>query len=329
MIAVTGASGFVGHALCTELIACGRQVRGVVRKAAPAAGGLPGNPPFPQAIVGEIGPETDWSAVLGDVDCVIHCAARAHVMREDSADPLALYRRINVDGARRLAEQAAAHGVRRLVYVSSVKVNGERTQPGAPFAVSGSPREGVADMNEHPEDAIGQTKQEAEQALREVAARTGLEVVIVRPPLVYGPGVKGNLARLLKLLRRGLPLPLGAVDNRRSLVGLDNLVDFLMRCVTHPHVAGQALLVSDGEDLSTPELLRRIAAAMHRPAHLIPVPVGWLRAAGRLSGKLAEIDRLVDSLQVDITHTRNLMGWTPPVSVDVGLKRMVGHDSRV
>jgi nucleoside-diphosphate-sugar epimerase len=221
---------------------------------------------------------------------------------------------VNVDGSRRLAEQAAAAGVRRLVYLSSIKVNGEQTVLRAPFLCSDTPA---------PQDAYGVSKWEAEQALWEVSAKTGLEVVVVRPPLVYGPGVKGNLARLLKLVRLGLPLPFSAVQNKRSLIGLDDLVDLLIRCVDHPAAAGQTFLVSDGEDLSTPDLLRHMAAAMNRSPRLFPVPVSLVRLAGSALGKRAEIDRLVGSLQIDSSHTRQVLGWIPPVSVEEGIRRMV------
>lgn len=200
------------------------------------------------------------------------------------------------------------------MYLSSIKVNGERTALGVPFSFSDTPA---------PEDAYGTSKWEAEQALWDISARTGLEVVVVRPPLVYGPGVKGNLARLLKLVRSGLPLPLGAVQNKRSLIGLNNLVDLLIRCVDHPAAAGRTFLVADGEDLSTPDLLRHMAAAMGRSARLVPVPVPLLRLAGSALGKRAEIDRLVGSLQIDSSHTRRVLGWTPPVSVEEGIRRMV------
>lgn len=264
--------------------------------------------------VGNLNASTDWSSALVGVDCVIHCAARAHLMCDTEGDALAAYRAANVDGSRRLAEQAATAGARRLVYLSSIKVNGEQTALGAPFLFSDKPA---------PEDAYGISKWEAEQALWDVSTKTGLEVVVVRPPLVYGPGVKGNLARLLRLVRSGLPLPLDALQNKRSLIGLDNLVDLLIRCVDHPVAAGRTFLVSDGEDLSTPELLSHMAAAMGRSARLFPVQVLLLRLAGSVLGRRAEIDRLVGSLQIDSSHTRQVLGWTPPVSVEEGIRRMV------
>ncbi|MDZ7641614.1 MAG: NAD-dependent epimerase/dehydratase family protein [Desulfurivibrio sp.] len=253
-------------------------------------------------------------AALAGVDCVVHTAARAAVMADPVADPLVALREVNVAGTRRLAEQAAGAGVRRLVFISSVKVNGERTAPEAPFLFSDTPA---------PEDAYAISKWEAEQALWQVAAQTGLEVVVVRPPLVYGPGVGGNFARLLGLVARGWPLPLGAVNNRRSLVALANLVDLLRVCVDHPAAAGRTFLVADGDDLSTPELLRRLALAMGRPVRLLPVPPVFLWRAGRLLGREAELARLLSSLQVDISFTRRTLGWEPPVRVDDALRETV------
>ena len=316
LIAVTGSTGFVGESLTRELASREFKVRAVVRAGNPTTDRSDSN--IDIISVGEINPQAAWSGALTGVDCVIHCAARAHVMHETSGNALAAYRSVNVEGSRRLAEQAAASGVRRLVYLSSIKVNGEQTALGAPFIFSDTSA---------PEDAYGISKWEAEQALWDISAKTGLEVVVVRPPLVYGPGVKGNLARLLKLVRSGLPLPLGAVQNRRSLIGLDNLVDLLIRCVDHPAAAGQTFLVADGEDLSTLDLLRHMAAAMGRTARLLPVPVPLLRFAGSALGKRAEIDRLVGSLQIDSNHTRQVLGWTPPVSVEEGIRRMVQGSS--
>ncbi len=309
-VCVTGANGFVGKLIARSFSPSGHAVVGAIRSSnlvIPESG-------LTYVAVGDFGEDTDWSAALTGVDCVIHCAARAHVMHETSGDALAAYRAVNVDGSRRLAAQAAAAGVRRLVYLSSIKVNSEQTAPGAPFLFSDTPA---------PEDAYGISKWETEQALWEISAKTGLEVVVVRSPLVYGSGVKGNLARLLRLVRLGLPLPLGAIRNKRSLIGLDNLVNLLIRCVDHPAAAGQTFLVSDGEDLSTADLIRHMAAAMSRSARLFPVPVSLLRIVGIALGKQAEIDRLVGSLQIDSSHTRQVLGWTPPVSVQEGIRRMV------
>jgi nucleoside-diphosphate-sugar epimerase len=308
-ILVTGASGFVGQASCSVLLARGRAVRAAVRSVSsmPLVDGLD------VVAVGQVDGQTDWSAALAGVDCVIHCAARAHVMYETEADALAAYRAVNVAGTQRLAEQAAALGVRRLVYLSSIKVNGEQTALGAPFWFSDAPA---------PEDPYGVSKWEAEQALWAVSAQTGLEVVVVRPPLVYGPGVKGNLLRLLRWVARGVPLPLGAVHNQRSLVGLSDLVDLLLRCAEHPAAAGQIFLASDGQDLSTPQLIRLMAEGMNRPARLLPVPVALLQAGGSLLGKRGEIERLVGSLQVESGYTQAQLGWTPPVSVADGVREM-------
>jgi len=325
LVAVTGATGFVGNASVLELATRGFNVRAVVRTVNNSSSPAVNN--MTHIAVGDIDSHTDWSAALAGADCVIHCAARTHVMYETEADVLVVYRSVNVEGTRRLAEQAVAAGVRRLVLLSSLKVNGETTD-GLPLPFGSHWALGSSDVGggyngAAPEDPYGISKWEAERALWEVSARTGLEVVVVRPPLIYGPGVKGNLARLLKLVRSGVPLPLGAVQNKRSLIGLDNLVDLLIRCVDHPAAAGQTFLVSDGEDLSTPDLLRHMAAAMGRSARLFPVPVSLLRVAGSALGKRAEIDRLVGSLQVDSSYTRQVLGWAPPVNVQEGIRRMV------
>lgn len=333
-VLVTGGTGFVGGGILKRL--CKDGIYSVTAATRSAGFALPeGVSTVP---IANIGAETDWKLALESVSAVIHCAALAHVMQETSGDPLAEYRCVNVEGTLGLARQAAEAGVRRLVYLSSIKVNGERTAPGAPFCVNGSlrgftPRDdegknGARDDGRGldlpaPEDPYGVSKWEAEQALWEVSERAGLEVVVVRPPLVYGPGAKGNLAHLLKLVRSGVPLPLGAVQNQRSLIGLDNLVDLLIRCVDHPAAAGQTLLASDGEDVSTPDLLRHMAAGLGRSARLLPVPVPLLRLAGRALGKQAEIDRLVGSLQIDSRPTRELLEWTPPVSLAEGIRRMV------
>jgi nucleoside-diphosphate-sugar epimerase len=309
-ICVTGASGLVGAALCDGLHARGFVVRGVVRLSysAVSASGIE------QTAVGNLDAATDWSSALASVDCVIHCAARAHVMHETEADALAAYRAVNTAGTRRLAEQAAAAGVRRFVFLSSIGVNGVVTQRSHRFARNDEP---------NPVGDYAISKWEAEQALWQISKQTGPEVVVVRPPLVYGPGVKGNFLRLLHLIDKGLPLPLGAIKNLRSFVGLDNLVDLLIRCVDHPAAAGQTFLVSDGQDISTPDLIRTLARLMNKPARLWPVPVPLLRAAGSLTGKRKEVDRLVGSLRVDSKHTQDILGWSPPVSLEAGLQKMV------
>lgn len=252
------------------------------------------------------------SDALSGATVLIHLAARAHVMRDTAADPRAAFREVNVDATLTLAAQAAALGLQRFVFISSVKVQGELTSPGRPFFETDVPV---------PQDAYALSKWEAEQGLREISAASGMEVVIIRPPLVYGPGVKANFAALMRAVQRGLPLPLGAVDNLRSLVGLDNLVHFIITCAKHPAAANQTFLVSDGEDISTTDLIRAMARAAGRSARLFPVPAGVLASIAPLLGKRAAIDRLCSSLQVDISKARDVLQWTPPVSLDEGLRR--------
>lgn len=303
---ITGANGFVGAPLCTELFRQGAAVRAAMRT------GSVDSDKFECTVVGAIDGGTDWSTALVDQDVVIHLAARVHVMNDTAADPLAAFRQVNVEGTLNLARQAAAAGVKRFVFISSVKVNGEYTLPGQAFTEADAP---------NPQDAYGISKHEAEQGLRQLAANTGMDVVIIRPPLVYGPGVKANFASLMRAAQRGWPLPLGAVDNRRSLVALDNLVDFIVTCVNHPQAANQTFLVSDGHDLSTAELVRGMARAAGVSARLVPVPVWALQAAAALMNKRESVQRLCSSLQVDISKARTLLGWMPPISVDEGLRR--------
>lgn len=298
-VLVTGANGFVGQALCPLLENAGWQVQRATR--GPAANSI---------AVGEIGAETDWRAALEGVGTVVHLAARVHVMRDDARDPLAQYRAVNRDGTERLARQAALAGVRRLVYLSSIKVNGERTS-GQPFRASDAPQ---------PQDPYAHSKWEAEQALRRIAAETGLETVILRPPLVYGPGVKANFLRLMRLAEHGVPLPLARVDNRRSLLYLGNLADAVRACLAHPAAAGKIYLLSDGAPLSTPALIRALAKALGKSARLLPVPLPLLRLAGQLVGKDAEIARLLDSLEIDGTGIERELAWQPPYTLDEGLE---------
>jgi nucleoside-diphosphate-sugar epimerase len=305
-VLVTGASGFVGRALVARFAA----EPGLVARAATRRDiELPHD--VEVAHTGQLDAATDWSAALRDVDVVVHAAARVHVMRDTSTDPLAEFRRVNVAGTMALARQAAQAGARRFVFLSSIKVNGERTSRDRPFTAADAPS---------PRDPYGVSKLEAENALRELAEATGLEVVIVRPVLVYGPGVKGNFLAMLRWISRGVPLPLGAADNRRSFVALDNLTDLVATVLRHPSAANRTFLASDGEDLSTAEMLRRVGVAMDRRARLLPVPPAALRFAMRLLGKGPMAQRLLESLQVDIEPTRSLLGWTPPVSVDQGLR---------
>ena len=305
---VTGATGFVGKAVCEQAVRHGLAVKGALR----IHGEVPGC--IESFVVGDINNATDWGSALVDVNAVVHLAARVHVMHDNAADPLAAFRAVNVEATLNLARQAAAAMVKRFVFISSVKVNGEATLSGQPFTVDDVPA---------PLDAYGVSKMEAEQGLRQIAAETGMEVVIIRPPLVYGPGVKANFAALMRAVQRGWPLPLGAVHNQRSLVALDNLVDFIVTCITHPQAANQTFLVSDGQDLSTTELVRGMAHAAGVPARLLPVPVWALQAGATLLGKRDAVQRLCGNLQVDISKARTLLGWVPPVSVDEGLRRAV------
>jgi nucleoside-diphosphate-sugar epimerase len=301
---VTGANGFVGSGLVSELLQRGHSVVSAVRHSVDDS----------QISLGNINADTDWATALPGVSTVIHTAARVHVMNDILVDPIAAFRAFNAAGTLNLARQAAAAGVKRFVFISSVKVNGESTQPGRAFTEVDAP---------NPQDAYGQSKQEAEQGLRQLSADTGMEVVIIRPPLVYGPGVKANFAALMRALQRGWPLPLGAVHNQRSLVALSNLVDFIVTCITHPQAANQTFLVSDGKDLSTTELVRGMAQAAGVPARLLPVPVWALEAAATLVGKGDTVQRLCGNLQVDISKARTLLGWVPSVSVEEGLRRVM------
>ncbi|WP_415846313.1 UDP-glucose 4-epimerase family protein [Stutzerimonas zhaodongensis] len=304
-ILLTGATGFVGKALLAELARRGQAVVATARQAQQLAGAE-------RCIqIADLNGDIDWQRALFGIDVVIHAAARVHVLHEQAADPLTEFRRANADGTLVLARQAAEAEVRRFVFISTIKVLGEQTLPDSPFRADDVPR---------PTDPYGVSKREAEDDLLALAAETGMEVVVIRPPLVYGPGVKGNFASMIKLVEKGLPLPLGAIQNKRSMVGIGNLVDLISRCVDHPAAANQVLLAGDGEDLSTTELLRSVAEAMGKPARLIPVPAGMLTLCATLLGKKAMAQRLLGSLQVDISKTRNLMGWTPPYSVREGLR---------
>ncbi len=309
MILITGATGFVGKALVQRLQADDESRRLVVSV---RRGGHRWPEQVQPLVTGDLNPSTDWSIALKGVAVVVHSAARVHVMHDTEADPLSAFRAVNVDGTLNLARQAAAAGVKRFVFISSVKVNGECTLPGRAFT--------EADLV-NPQGAYGQSKHEAEQDLRKLSADISMEVVIIRPPLVYGPGVKANFAALMRAVQRGIPMPLGAVHNQRSLVALDNLVDFIVTCITHPQAANQTFLVSDGQDLSTNELVRGMAKAAGVPARLLPVSVWALQAVASLLGKGDAVQRLCGNLQIDISKARSLLGWVPPVSVEEGLRR--------
>lgn len=306
---ITGGNGFVGRALISHVLARGCEVRISLRRQ-PRADQIVG---LETVEIDSLSSKTDWTVALRDVDQVVHLAARVHIMNDKSADPLAEFRRVNFEGTANLARQAAVAGVRRFVYLSSIKVNGEFTEVGQPF---------TADDDPAPEDPYGVSKHEAERALCQIAAETGMEVVIIRSPLVYGPGVKANFESMIRWLVRGVPLPLAAVtQNRRSLVAIDNLVDLIRTCLIHPAAANQTFLVSDGEDLSTASLLKRMGAALGHPARLFYVPPSMLQIGAGLVNKPGIYQRLCGSLQLDIAKTRVLLDWTPPVSVDEGLRR--------
>jgi nucleoside-diphosphate-sugar epimerase len=303
-LAITGANGFVGSRLVADFAADGDEIVAAARR--PLAG-LPPGAAWRQAP--DLGPDAAWRDVVRGCDLVVHAAARVHVMKDASEDPLAAYRRANVEGTLALARQSAEAGVRRFLFISSIKVNGESTGPGRPFRADDPPA---------PVDPYGVSKAEAEAALFALGRETGMEVVVVRPVLVYGPGVRANFAAMLKAVARGLPLPLGGIRNRRSLLFVGNLSDLVRRAAVHPATAGQIFLASDGEDLSTAEMLKRLGTAVGRRARLLPVPPALLRAAATMLGKQAQAQRLLGSLQVDIGPARELLGWSPPFTVDAG-----------
>lgn len=305
-ILVTGANGFIGRRLCSVLQASGITARAAVRQKSDSA---PGEGDF--VAVGGIDENTDWDAAVDGISSIIHLAGRAHVLRDDQSNPLSAYRRVNVSGTVRLARTAAMSGVKRLVFVSSIKVNGEATGE-IPFTELDVP---------HPVDPYGVSKLEAEEQLKMIGDETGLEIVVVRPPLVYGPGVKGNFLSLLRLIRRGIPLPLGACMNRRRMIGLDNMVALLVLCAMHPRAAGNVFLAGDQEDVSTPLLVERMANALSLKSRLVSVPPALLRILAGAMGRHGVYDRLCGSLRVDIGHAQKVLGWTPAVSMEEELAR--------
>lgn len=336
-VLVTGPDGFVGSTVCTMLLAEGHRCRGAQWKAAPLSVGCE------SAVVGDINGSTDWKDALQGIDAVVHLAARVHIMDDTAEDPLAAFRAVNVEGTRRLAEEAAKAGVKRFVFISSIKVNGEATAGGgASQCVSSEVREctnnstnELTNFNTNelppafserdmpsPEDPYGQSKYEAEVVLRQIEAKTGMEVVILRPPLLYGPGVKANFLKLIQIVDKGIPLPLGGIKNKRSLLGLTNFADLIATCVQDPRAAGQTFTVCDGVDVSSAELVRRIAKALGKKPRLLPIPEGLMKLAGKLTGKSAQVQRLCSSLQIDSSHVRNTLDWIPPCTMDEELSKV-------
>ena len=307
-IVVTGASGFVGSAVVSALDKVERYFPVAVVRSKKDGQQLSSS----MFSVPDISSATDWSAGVKDAAVVVHAAARVHVMKEVEQDALAEFRKVNVEGTINLARQAAAAGVKRFIFISSIKVNGEQTNCDKPF---------TADDKPAPSDAYGVSKKEAEDALRVISKETGMEVVIIRPTLVYGPGVKANFRNMMAWLYKGIPLPFGSIHNKRSLVSLDNLVSLIMVCIEHPNAAGQTFLVSDGVDLSTTELLQRTAKALGVKSRLLPVPATMLAFCAVALGRRSLSQRLCGSLQVDIQKTRHLLGWYPAVSVEDALDK--------
>ncbi len=304
-VLVTGATGFVGRYLCRRLLSEGWAVRGTLLASESPSSLTAGVEPV---TVEPLSAATPWDHALGGIDTIIHLAARVHIMDDPSADPMTEFRRVNVDGTAQLAHTASVAGVKRFVFISSVKVNGEESSTAY-----------TSDSPPHPTDPYGISKWEAEQALRRIEAETGLEVVAVRPTLVYGPGVKANFFNMMRIIRCGLPLPLAAIYNKRSLIYVGNLVDALTLCAAHPAAAGRTYLVSDGEDISTPEMIRRTATVLGRPSRLFPVPMYLMRLVGILVGKCEAVKRLTGSLTVDSSKIRQELEWEPPFTMDKGL----------
>jgi len=307
MILVTGANGFLGSALVHYLGA--EKLEPVV--AAVRRGGRSWPAKVEERLVADLDGLTDWASALKSVKTIVHCAARVHVMKDDAQDPLVEFRRDNLDGTLNLARQAAATGVKRFMFISSIKVNGEWTEEGQKFSSQDDP---------NPQDDYGLSKHEAELGLKEICSDTGMEFVILRPPLIYGVGVKGNFATMVNVVKRGVPLPLGSCNNCRSLVSVANLVDLIHVCVTHKSAANQSFLVSDGEDVSTADLLSMISSALDKPRRLFPLPLKFLKLGAVVLGRQDIAQRLLGNMQVDISITREMLSWAPRFSVAEGIK---------
>jgi len=310
-ILITGASGFIGQSLCKSLSKTNRLVCGVVRDIDPSS--KINNIDY--KLVGNINLKTNWQDILVDVDCILHCAGVAHKM-SDNKNPN-FYHLTNVEGTKRLAEEAAKAGVKRLIFLSSIKVNGENTNminEKKKFRYSDIPK---------PQDAYAISKLKAEKLLFKISSNTGLETVVMRLPLVYGSVAKGNIARLIYVISKNFPLPFKVIKNKRSFIGIDNLVDLLIKCIDHPKASGKVFLASDGKDLSTPELIKLIASSMGRKANLFPLPIFMLKFIGSIFGKREEINRLTGSLRLDNSYTKEILNWTPRISVEEGIRRMI------
>ena len=305
-ILVTGANGFVGNSICLKLIQQNHVIKASMRQATKSLVGAD------TMLVEAIKIDTNWTNYLVDIEIVIHTAARVHIMGESAANSLTEFRSVNTAGTLNLARQAVKAGVKRFIFISSIKVNGEETQPSQPFK---------EDDSSIPTDPYGLSKYEAEQGLLKLAQETDMEVVIIRPPLVYGSGVKANFFTMMKWINKGVPLPFGSIHNQRSLIALDNLVSFIIHCIDHPKAANEIFLISDGEDVSTTELLQKVAKAFGKKTFLLPVPVGIMRFFAKLLGKEDVANRLFGSLQVDSSKARDLLGWRPVTTMDEQLKK--------
>lgn len=320
-ILVTGSNGFIGQSLIKSLLKKNKSVRGTVRSNI----SLSANNEIEYIYINDINNKTNWNESLINIDTIIHCAGRVHSMKtKKKQGEQKIYHSVNVDGTKQLAEQAAEAKIRRLIFLSSIKVNGENTCNDDKDQHLNK-KKIVFSHNDlvSPNGLYAKSKLEAEKALWTISSRTGLEVVVVRLPLVYGHGVKGNLARLIKLVKLGIPLPLSIIKNKRSMIGLDNLIDLLINCIDHPEASGKTFLASDGKDLSTPDLIRLIALSMGKKANLFPLPVFMLKFLGSILGRREEINRLVGSLKIDKSYTKKILNWIPPLSVEEGIRRMI------